>query len=145
MGCGSPDPGRRTPHGDRRQVDELAFSPDGGTLAALTGDGNLTVWDVATRSLRYEPVRTAGPGLLAGVAFGADGTMLVATAATGVRLFDAATGASLGGFASGHASDLSLSADGTLAAFAGCERRRGLERCRHATLVAGGGGGLGGG
>ena len=100
-------------------VDELAFSPDGGTLAALTGDGNLTVWDVATRSLRYEPVRTPGPGLLAGVAFGADGTILVATAANGVRLFDAATGASLGGFASGPASDLSLSADGTLAAFAG--------------------------
>jgi WD40 repeat protein len=99
-------------------VDELAFSPDGATLAALTGDGNLTVWDVATRSLRYELVRTRGPGLLAGVGFGADGTLLVATADAGVRLFKAATGASLGGFASGHASDLSLSADGTLAAFA---------------------------
>jgi WD40 repeat protein/DNA-binding SARP family transcriptional activator len=100
-------------------VDELAFSPDGGTLAALTRLGNLTVWDVATRSLRYEPIGTRGPVLLAGVAFGADGTILVATADNGIRLFDAATGASLGGFASGQASDLSLSADGTLAAFAG--------------------------
>jgi WD40 repeat protein/tRNA A-37 threonylcarbamoyl transferase component Bud32 len=100
------------------EVKALAFSPDGHTLAAAAVNGDVTVWDLASRSLRYEPIRTPS-GFLAGLAFSPDGTMLVTSGYTGVRLWDVATGASLGGFAEqAIASDLALSADGTLAAFA---------------------------
>jgi WD40 repeat protein len=96
----------------------LAFSPDGSTLAAVSYNGSVTVWNLESRALRYEPFRAGPPGILAGVAIRADGTMLVTSAYTGVKLFDTATGERLGGFADGSGSDLALSADGRLAAFA---------------------------
>ena len=113
------------------EVKALAFSPDGRTLAAVTGDGDVTVWDVAIRSLRYPPIRAAVPAFIAGVAFSPDGTMLVATAA---RRRDA-----LGRRHRrerwavrriGPPATLAFSADGTLAAFARLQRRRGLGRGR---------------
>ncbi len=98
----------------------LAFSPDGYTLAAVAESGDVTVWDVDTRSLRFEtgPVSAAN-GLHPGVAFSADGTMLITAGHLGVNPWDAVTGTRLDRIAIASASDLALSADGTLAAFAG--------------------------
>ncbi len=78
------------------EVKDLAFSPDGRTLAALTLEGKATVWDVANRSLRRGPFDVGGIGWA--VSISADGTTL-ATAAGGevgevgeVRLWNVATG-----------------------------------------------------
>ena len=56
----------------------LAFSPDGRTLAAATREGEATLWDVESRSLRLGPFRVSSTclGSIVGVSFVADGTTL---------------------------------------------------------------------
>jgi WD40 repeat protein len=99
------------------EVKALAFSPDGRTLAAVSADGTVTLWDPASRSLRHE--FTAG-GYRAGVGFSPDGKTLATTGSVGgVELWDVASGARRGriaGFA--LSGDVALSADGALVAFA---------------------------
>ncbi|HEY5881976.1 MAG TPA: WD40 repeat domain-containing protein, partial [Nakamurella sp.] len=98
-------------------VTALAFSPDGRTLAAAAGNGDLTVWDVSTRTMRYPPnwIKAALPGL----AFTPDGSTLVTSGFLGVQTWDVATGTERGQPTRAPASNgLSLSADGTLAAIA---------------------------
>jgi len=97
------------------EVKALAFSPDGRTLAAVTGLGAATIWDVASGSLRR--VWGFAGGLYAGVAFSPDGTKLATTGNLGVELWNAGTGASLGSIAgSSSAGDVAFSADGALVA-----------------------------
>jgi WD40 repeat protein/tRNA A-37 threonylcarbamoyl transferase component Bud32 len=102
------------------EVKTLAFSPDGQTLAAVTDEGSLTLWDVGSRS-RLHGLLSAGRGgvLLVGVGFNPDGSTLTTASELGVKLWDPATGASLSepGFG-GAASDLAFSADGAMIAFA---------------------------
>ena len=101
------------------EVKTLAFAPDGRTLAAVTSNGQATIWDVATLSLRHGPLPAYG-GLLAGVAFSADGSTFATSGSAGVQLRNTRTGAPLGGgfgYSSGGA-DVALSADGALAALA---------------------------
>jgi WD40 repeat protein len=101
------------------EVIALSFSPDGHTLAAIAESGDVTVWDVVTRSLRFEAGQaSAASGLNVGVAFSADGTTLITAGNGGLTLWDAETGARLDSMGPGSVSDLALSADGTLAAFA---------------------------
>jgi WD40 repeat protein/tRNA A-37 threonylcarbamoyl transferase component Bud32 len=76
------------------EVNALAFSPDGETLAAVADYGLASVWDVGSRSLRHEPFRVASYAI--GVSINADGTMLATAGGEGVSLWDVATGASLG-------------------------------------------------
>jgi WD40 repeat protein len=99
------------------EVKALAFSPDGTTLAAVTGLGETTIWDVESRSLRR--AFYVSPGFLVGVGFSADGTRLATTGGLGVAFSDVATGASLGGIATrSSSSDVSFSADGALVGIA---------------------------
>ena len=100
------------------EVKALAFSRDGRTLAAVTSNGQATIWDVAKRALRYGPLPAYG--FLAGVAFSADGRMLVITSSAGVQLWDVATGAPIGKpFADIFlGADVALSAGGSLVALA---------------------------
>jgi len=112
------------------EVNALDFSPDGLTVAAVSvaltadgaafviGDGQLTVWDVATQSLRYPPIRVE-PGMPPGLAFAPNGTTLLTANTTGVQTWDVATGAGVGRpVTTSWASGLSVSADGTRAAVA---------------------------
>jgi WD40 repeat protein/tRNA A-37 threonylcarbamoyl transferase component Bud32 len=87
------------------EVEALALSPDGRTLAAASWKGKVTLWDVASRSLRRGPFGVSSDDVM-GVSFSADGTML-ATAGTmlatsgGVKLWDVATGAPRGSIGDG--------------------------------------------
>ena len=99
------------------EVKALAFSPDGQTLAASAG-GDVTVWDVATRMLRYPSIHVATT-FVPGLAFTPDGSMLVTSGYSGVQTWDTATGTERGGPTRAPAADgLSISPDGTLAAIA---------------------------
>ena len=101
----------------RGEVKVLAFSPDGRTLAAVTRDGDVTIWDVASRALRHRSI-SAG-GYRTGVAFSPDGRTLFANGIVGgVDLWNVAAGAALGTIGAGGTGDVALSADGTLVAFA---------------------------
>jgi RNA polymerase sigma factor (sigma-70 family) len=77
---------------------EMAFSPDGKTLAAAGGSGPIYLWDVATRRGRTLPLGHEVPGgYLAGglrsLAFSPDGRLIVGTdVGQVVRCLDVATG-----------------------------------------------------
>jgi WD40 repeat protein len=75
------------------EVIELSFSADGETLAAVTGGGSVTIWDVESRSRRWNGT---GPSFGGGVSISADGTKVAAGSLDGVSLWDVATGAPLG-------------------------------------------------
>ena len=100
------------------EVKSLSFSPDGRRLAAASADGALTLWDVRSRArLR----KLSGQG----VAFSPDGRTLAVSSGDlgtsrggGLKLWDAASGASLGRIGAGEPSDPSFSADGKMIATA---------------------------
>ncbi len=77
------------------EVKALAFTRDGKRLAAVTTNGQATIWDVESRSLLQGPF-TAGKGGLFGVSISADSTTLATAGESGVKLWDVATGAGLG-------------------------------------------------
>jgi WD40 repeat protein len=79
------------------EVNALASSGDGRTFAAGTSNGKVTLWDVASRSLRLGPFAVSSEPV-ASMSFSADGTMLATTGedAAFAKLWNAATGAALG-------------------------------------------------
>ncbi|MEU0428433.1 helix-turn-helix domain-containing protein [Streptomyces canus] len=68
----------------------FAFSPDGGTLATVSGSrGSVSMWDVRTGRLQ-DSFRVEGD--VASLAFSPDARTLAASSARGVQLWDLATG-----------------------------------------------------
>jgi WD40 repeat protein/tRNA A-37 threonylcarbamoyl transferase component Bud32 len=107
------------------EVKNLAFSPDGEMLAAVTAPGgSLTLWDVHSRSRLQGPLDAGGEALRGGVSFSPDGATLATSGDLGVILWDVPTGAGRGeieyeaGIGYGGTNDLAFSADGTMVAFA---------------------------
>jgi WD40 repeat protein len=82
------------------RVADLAFSPDGATLALARGDGTISLWDVA-RARERGVLRTPGRGLQS-MAFSSDGRLLATGGMDGaVRFWDMAQ--ALGGQSSSRA------------------------------------------
>ena len=96
----------------------LAFAPDGRKLAAVTIQGQATVWDVESRSLVWGPF-TVAQGPVLGVSISADGRVLATAGPAGVDLWDLATGDRLGtiGKVGVPAGDVAFSPNGTTLAF----------------------------
>jgi WD40 repeat protein/transcriptional regulator with XRE-family HTH domain len=94
-------------------VNAVAFSPDGRTLAAGTGDGAVVLWDVATRQKTAELV---GPDQVTSLAFSPDGKTVAGGSPDGtVWLWNAVTQSAIGSrLSNGHASvnSVAFSADG---------------------------------
>ena len=76
------------------EVKALSFTSDGRTLAAVTGNGQVSIWDVESRSLRHGGIPADGD--LVDVSFSKDGTTLVTASSAGIELWDAETGRSTG-------------------------------------------------
>jgi WD40 repeat protein len=103
------------------QLLDLAFSPDGRTLAASYASGKAMLWDVRTHRL-IETITATG-GQARSIAFSPDGqTIAVGSTSTEVQLFDVRTGGQIAEL-DGHADlvrDLAFSPDGhTLASVSG--------------------------
>jgi hypothetical protein len=92
--------------GHTLQVDSVAFSPDGKTLAGGSYDGAVWLWDVATGQQIGKPM-TGPAGGISEVAFSPDGKILAGGGGDGtvraggggdgtVRLWDVATGQQIG-------------------------------------------------
>ena len=65
----------------------MAFSPDGGNLAAGRGDGAIDVWDLAGQTIRRQISGNRAPVVSLG--YSSDGKKLVSVAATGeIKVFD---------------------------------------------------------
>lgn len=96
-------------------VFDVAFSPDGRLLAAVTADGSITLWDVATGVLHAELNGNRDEEWGWSIAFSPDGTKL-AFGGADVRLWDVASGAQLFLFEApaGGAMDVAFSPDGRL-------------------------------
>src|SRR5262245_6607190 len=109
-----------------RRPDDVAFAPDGGTLAVLTSTletATLWLWDVQTgKNLRRLPLALLPHG---GMAWLPDGRSLVVPGRQGVVRLDATTGTVLRRFeaAGEDLACVALSPDGTTLA-AGCRARR---------------------
>lgn len=74
-------------------IREIVFQPGGSLLAAISFDGNLYVWDVATGKRAWLASADADQGGFGGLAFSSDGSMLVSGTNNGtVQFWDVQTG-----------------------------------------------------
>jgi WD40 repeat protein len=107
---------RLSPPGHTREVNSVAFSPDGRWLASGSADLTIRVWDLATGTLRHK--LEGHTNLVANVAFSPDSKLLASGSEDGtIALWDPATGTRIRSV-KGHNGKVSLrfSPDGKLMA-----------------------------
>jgi len=75
---------RKTLHGYRGQVYDVAFSPEGKTLASGSFDEGVKLWDVAAGT---ESAALDCEGFVHGVSFASDGSTLAAASGKTVKLW----------------------------------------------------------
>ena len=125
-------------HGHAHTVTDIAFSPDGRTLASASADETLRLWDVATHTQVGQPL--SGHDRIVDVAFSQHGRTLVSASddAT-VRTWDVATQRPIGrAFTAqaGSVETVALSPDGRTLAIGSCGHRP-LPTCGGADTAAG--------
>ncbi|MFP6691457.1 MAG: WD40 repeat domain-containing protein [Pirellulales bacterium] len=77
--------------GHTAQVNDIAYSPDGATVASCSTDGSIRIWNIASGDQTKQLAGHKGP--VYSVAFNNDGTQLVSGGDDGtVRLWDVASG-----------------------------------------------------
>jgi WD40 repeat protein len=85
-------PGIATLTGDTGAVNSVAFSPDGKTLATVSQDNTVRLWDAATGQQIGKPFTSRTTGLFTSVAFSPDGKSLATGGlASGVQLWNVAS------------------------------------------------------
>lgn len=77
------------------------FSPDGAQLLSWTEEGQVVLWDIATRTAaltlqHVEPYPNGATGIVVGAMFSPDSSQIVSWGDRGVRVWDRATGAQIG-------------------------------------------------
>jgi WD40 repeat protein len=84
------DTGRQqgTLNGHRQEVQSVAFTPDGGTLATASLDGTVKLWDVKARKELLTLTATGQGREARCVAFSPDGKKLAAGMGMTVKLWD---------------------------------------------------------
>jgi WD40 repeat protein len=105
----------------RDTVYNMAFSADGTRLATGDNNGNLRLWDTATRQ-QIDNLRTGPDDPVRAVAFSPDGTRLASTSLNTVRLWDTSSGDQIGDPLTGHNGlvfSVAFSPDGTRLVSAG--------------------------
>ena len=70
----------------------MAFSPDGATLASVSSDGPVKLWDVGTRRNVATFSEGGASNFFVSVAFSPDGATLAYGSSRGIELWDVATG-----------------------------------------------------
>jgi WD40 repeat protein len=105
-------------NGHTEQVDSVAFSPDGKTLASGSNDGTIILWDVVTQQPIGQPL--TGTSFISSVAFSPDGKMLASGSWDGtVTLWDVSNQKIIGhSFTrhTGYISSVAFSPDGKIVA-----------------------------
>jgi WD40 repeat protein len=108
----------RLRHGD--QVNTVAFSPDGRTIASGARDGSLALWDAGTGAeVRYGPPR----GIVFALAYSPDGRTLAVAGRKGVRLVGVVSGKESRLATEGDVTAVAFSPDGTRLVTGGTDRR----------------------
>jgi hypothetical protein len=109
------------PERPSESIEGLAFAPDGGTLAVLSGRGRLDVWRVDSGEVLLNV--QAHSGFARDLAFSPDGTELVTAGADGATLWSIPSGRELISLSIGaQVEAVAFSPDGTLIATVGKDR-----------------------
>ena len=89
-------------HGHDKEVQSVAFSPDGTRIISGSGDNTIQLWDVASGTAIGEPLKKHS-GRVSSVAFSPNGTCIVSGSIDRtIQLWDATSGTAIGKPLQGH-------------------------------------------